>query len=390
MPHFFVQKTSTMNILLCTPAFEVRVVGPAVFSHLFFTTNAQNPTHDCRILTSDTTVETDRIFKLNDNYPPRLAAFNFIFRQVFFYRALRRVQRKFPFDVLIFIDARHGWLSRILFSNDVKIVGLINDYQIVDPFLTMHGTRRRLWFFKYFVRFFEKKAARSLDLIVACSKDLKRRIEVGYGVNSEKVMALFHGFDIEKNPFKARQRPFKMPIKLLFIKSNLRRGAMDILAKALAKLPDVSFVLTIIGPPNSLKSAIERLFSEVPNVELRFIGFANTETVYQEMRSNDILCTPSRDEALGIANAEGLASGISVVSTRVSGIIEVLDGGKNGWLAEPENADDLAEKLKVCIEADPSVSAEKSRLGRLFVEQKFDYQQLNAHFLERCAALFEK
>jgi colanic acid/amylovoran biosynthesis glycosyltransferase len=378
-----------MNILLCTPAFEVRVVGPAVFSHLFFKTNAENLQHDCRILTSDTTIETDRIYKVTDNYPPRLAAFNFIFRQVYFYRALRRVQKKFPFDIVIFIDARHGWLSRILFSKSVKMVGLINDYQIVNPFLTMHGTVRRLWFFRYFVRFFEKKAARSLDLIVACSKDLKQRIELGYGLESDKVLALFHGFDIEKNPFQPRLLPFNSPIKLLFIKSNLRRGAMDILAKALAKLSNFSFVLSVIGPPNSLKSVIENMFSETPNVQLRFIGFADTATVYREMQNNDILCTPSRDEALGIANAEGLASGISVVSTRVSGIIEVLDDGRNGWLAEPENADDLAEKLKNCIEADPSVRAEKSRYGRLFVEQNFDYQRLNALFLERCTALIE-
>ena len=379
-----------MNILLCTPAFEVRVVGPAVFSHLFFTTNAENPQHDCRILTSDTSVETDRIYKVRDDYPPRLAAFNFIFRQIYFYQALRRIQKEFPFDIVLFIDARHGWMSRLLFPKSIKMVGFINDYQTVDPFLAMHGTRRRLWFFRYFVRFFERKAARSLDLIVACSKDLKQRIERGYGVKKEKVLALFHGFEVRKNPFQARLLPFNSPIKLLFIKSNLRRGALDILAKALQKLSDFSFVLTIIGPPNSLKTNIETLFSTISNVELRFIGFADTATVYEEMKTNDILCTPSRDEALGIANAEGLASGISVVSTRVSGIIEVLDDGKNGWLAEPENADDLAEKLKKCIEADPSVRTEKSHAGRLFVEQNFDYRQLNTLFLEKCVALFDK
>jgi glycosyltransferase involved in cell wall biosynthesis len=107
------------------------------------------------------------------------------------------------------------------------------------------------------------------------------------------------------------------------------------------------------------------------------------------MYDNDILCTPSRVESLGIANAEGLATGISVVSTREGGITEVLHYGKNGWLAAPENAEDLAEKLKECIESTPSVSAEKSRNGRLFVEKKFDYKQFNALFLEKCAALLK-
>lgn len=379
-----------MNILLCTASFEVRVVGPAVFSHLFFETNAENPQHDCRILTSNTSVETDKIYKVRDDYPPRLSAFNFIFRQLYFYQALRRVQKDFPFDILIFMDARHGLLARLLFPKSVKMVGFISDYQMVDPFLSMHGTLRRLWFFRYFVRFFEKQAARCLDMITVCSDDLKQRIQRGYGLNPSKILMLFYGFEVKNNPFKPRLEPFNSPVKLLFIKSNLRRGALDIFAKALAKLPNLNFILTLIGPPNSLKNTIESMFSDIPNVKIRFIGFADTTTVYEEMRANDILCTPSRDEALGIANAEGLASGISIVSTRVGGIPEVLDNGKNGWLAEAENADDLAEKLKNCIEADPSVRAEKSRAGRLFVEQNFDYKQLNALFLEKCVALFDK
>jgi colanic acid/amylovoran biosynthesis glycosyltransferase len=378
-----------MNIILCTPAFEIRVVGPAVFSHLFMKTNAANPQLDCRILTSDTSTTSDKIYKIKDNYPPRLSAFNFLFRQVYYYRALKEIKKEFNYDLIIFIDARHAWLSRLLLPKSVKIVGFINDYQVVDPFLSMHGTRRRLWFFKYFVHFFEKKSARSLDLIVACSNDLKQRIERGYGIKSNKILALFHGFEINKNPFTPHLLPFKLPIKLLFIKSNLRRGAIDILIQALIKLPSISFILTVIGTPANLKPTIETMLLNAPNVQLRFIGFADTETVYEEMRLNDILCTPSRDEALGIANAEGLASGISVVSTKVGGIVEVLENGKNGWLAEPENADDLAQKLKECIEAKPSLRLEKSRLGRQFVEKAFDYQQLNTKFLETCASLLK-
>ncbi len=379
-----------MNIILCTPAFDVRVVGPAVFSHLFYKINGENTANDCRILTTDTAQSADRIYKIEDNYPRRLSAFNFIFRQFYFYKGLRKIQKEFPFDIVIFIDARHAWLSRILFPKSIKMVGFINDYQSVSPFLSMHGTQRRLFFFKYFVRFFERKSAQCMDLIVACSNDLKSKLEDGYTLKSEKVLALFHGFELDNNPFRPHLLPFDSPVKLLFIKSNLRRGAMDILVQSLAKLPQYFFVLTVLGAPNSLKKTIENMLLIAPNVQLRFIGFADTKTVYFEMQNNDILCTPSRDEALGIANAEGLASGISVVSTKVGGIPEVLNNGKNGWLAEPENVEDLADTLKKCIEADPSVRAEKSRCGRLFVEERFDYKKLNAQFLDKCAEILNR
>jgi colanic acid/amylovoran biosynthesis glycosyltransferase len=50
-----------------------------------------------------------------------------------------------------------------------------------------------------------------------------------------------------------------------------------------------------------------------------------------------------------MTNIEGLASGISVVTSSAGGIPEVLDDGRNGWMAVPGDARDLAEKLKECI-----------------------------------------
>ncbi|NJN33468.1 MAG: glycosyltransferase family 4 protein, partial [Saprospiraceae bacterium] len=248
---------------------------------------------------------------------------------------------------------------------------------------------RRYIFFRFFVRFFEKKSAQAVDLVVVCSKDLKKRVEKGYNIESHKVYAMFHGFEIMNSTFQPRAQPFEKPVRLLFIKSNLRRGAMDIFSKALAQLMDYQFILTVIGPHISLKSEIEKMLSDAPNVKLNFIGFADTKAVYQEMSSHHILCTPSRDEALGIANAEGLASGIAVVSTRIGGIPEVLDNGKNGWLAEPEDVEDLARTLRECIEASPSVRMEKSLAGRRFVEKHFDFKKINAALLEKCEELLK-
>ena len=104
------------------------------------------------------------------------------------------------------------------------------------------------------------------------------------------------------------------------------------------------------------------------------------------MYNHHVLCIPARHEALGLANVEGLAHGISVVSTHVGGVPEVLDKGNCGWLAEAENPVSLAEALKNCIEADPSVRMAKSRYGRQHVEQFFSKETM----LQKCVALFDK
>jgi colanic acid/amylovoran biosynthesis glycosyltransferase len=375
-----------LKILVCANSFGTRVVGPSVFNQHLFKINADYKDHDVRFLTEDTNVETDKIYAFKARYPRRLVALDFIFRQVDFYRHAKRIHKEFPFDILVFSNLKYGLLSRLLLPKSVKMIGFITEYMTINACLRYHETYRRLFLFR-FSRFFEYLAALKIERISVCSNDLKHRIEAGYGIKSDRISVLYHGFDVDLIEYKSPLNPLNLPIKLLFVKSNLRSGGIDILAKALAQLPEYTFELSVIGPLDSKKAEIDALIKDLPHVNLRFLGIKSQSEVYQEMQENDILCTPSRVESLGIANAEGLASGISVVSTREGGIIEVLENGKNGWLAEPENADDLAKTLKNCIEADPSVRAEKSHLGRLFVEQNFDYRRLNQSFLETCTEL---
>jgi colanic acid/amylovoran biosynthesis glycosyltransferase len=378
-----------MKILFCTGSYKTRVTGPAVVAEQFFSINTTHPQHECHILTNDTPINTDKIHKIKINYPTRLGAFDFLIRQLFYYKEIRILQKTIQFDLIVFCDIRNSLLSRLLLPKSIKIMGIFNDYLTANARLSMHGIRRRYLFFRYFVRFFEQLAARRVDHIVVFSNDLKNRIHSAYKIDLQRFTYLPLGFDVQNIVFKKTTLPFKSPIKLLFIKSNLISGGMDVLTRALAQLQGYTFILTVIGAPDFRKSEIEELIKDSKNIKLRFLGFQSQNDVYKEMQDNDILCTPSRVESLGIANAEGLANGISVVSTREGGITEILDYGKNGWLAEPENAKDLADKLKECIEADPSVRAEKSRNGRLFVEKKFDYKQFNALFLQTCATLLQ-
>jgi colanic acid/amylovoran biosynthesis glycosyltransferase len=377
-----------MKILVCANSFSSHVVGMSVFSQHLFKVNDTYSDHDIRFLTEDTAISTDKIYKFKAHYPRRLVALDFIFRQFSFYHHVRKIRKDFPFDILVFINLKYSLLSCLLLPKSIKTIGFITEYMTLNATLHYHETYRRLFLYR-FACFIERLAARKIDAISVCSQNLKERVVKKYGTNPDKIFVLYLGFDIDLIEFKQRLNPFNQPIKLLFVKSNIRRGAIDILAHALNQLPNYHFILTIIGPTESLKNKINSFFKDVLNVQLNFIGIADAETVYKAMHEHDILCIPSREEALGIANAEGLASGISVVSTREGGIIEVLDNGKNGWLAEPENAEDLAQKLKECIEAPPSVRTEKSRLGRLFVEKHFDYRQLNQAFLETCATLLK-
>ena len=204
-----------------------------------------------------------------------------------------------------------------------------------------------------------------------------------YKCPANKIYTLYQTVDVGEIEF-VPHRAFIAPYKILFVKSYIYYGALDILSKALNQLSDFAFELTVICPLSAYNDAIEELFRNIPNVRLTILGSVGKESLYAQMAVHDILCVPSRVESLGIINIEGLATGISVVSTCEGGIPEVLNEGENGWLAVPENAESLAKALKKCIQADPSVRKQKRINGRRYVEQNFNIKSLVAQFLDMC------
>ena len=102
--------------------------------------------------------------------------------------------------------------------------------------------------------------------------------------------------------------------------------------------------------------------------------------MYEALRSHDIFCVPSYTEAFGVANIEALAHGISVVSSRVGGIPELVGNSNNGWLIESGNVESLAAALVECIE-NPQLRLKKAENGRKFI-QKFSKDEMLRNFVQ--------
>ena len=99
-------------------------------------------------------------------------------------------------------------------------------------------------------------------------------------------------------------------------------------------------------------------------------------------------CVVTEDgNADGIPNVltEAMASGLAVVSTRVSGIPELVDDGVNGLLVQPRDAQALAAAVEQLL-ADPARRAAFAQAGRRKVEQDFNVHveagRLLQHFAE--------
>jgi glycosyltransferase involved in cell wall biosynthesis len=95
-----------------------------------------------------------------------------------------------------------------------------------------------------------------------------------------------------------------------------------------------------------------------------------TTKVADWLRQIDIFVLPSLSEALSNSLMEAMACGCCVVASRVGGNPELIDDGKNGFLFNVGDADDLALRLKTLI-IDDTMRRKFAAAGRETILNQF-------------------
>ena len=369
-----------MKIVFCTNAFENVTNGPVRFANSILEINERFPEHELRILTEDVSDERlaslRYVHKVPVKIPRLLKPLGQILRWFIYYRHVKTLEKSFDFDVLVYINSFNGtWASLV---SDKPTVGMIND----EKNMLAHWGNfewKSLWFKRFAFQQFERLSAKKHQLVIANSEFLQDRIRKTYQLPASKVTKLYKTIPLDGIEFNP-QRAFGNPIKVLFVKADYLVGQLPLVAAALKKLPQYSFLLTVIGPEPWFTSHVRSFFENISNVQLDYQGPQPQARVYEALRSHDIFCVPSYTEAFGVANIEALAHGISVVSSRVGGIPEVVDNGNNGWLIESGNVESLAVALVECIE-NPQLRLKKAENGRKFI-QKFSKDEMLRNFVQ--------
>lgn len=368
------------NIVVCSTIYDTRVVGGYHFPHQILELNNQSDTYKIWILTEDLVEKGGQrneiletyIRKVNYKYPSLLFPLTHFLHNWVYYRAICRFQKEQKIDAIIFNQACYSVLSRILLPKNIAMAGIVHDTDSLKLEISSHFSLKSFLFHFFTKRPLETLANYMLDYTIANSKYIHDLILKKRKIAATRIWLLYLSIDVMKIPFQPQTWIHQKEdiIKVLFIKLGFVTGGLEDLIKALGILP-YRFQLTIVGPDAAVLPKIKGWAALNLNVLLSFKGALNQQEALSEMSSNHILCIPSRNEALGLANVEGLASGISVVSTTVGGIPEVLDEGKCGWLAEPLNPVSLANALRDCIESSSKTRSDKNFYGRAYVERLF-------------------
>ena len=100
---------------------------------------------------------------------------------------------------------------------------------------------------------------------------------------------------------------------------------------------------------NNLENLVKKLNL---NKYVSFIGMVPNETVPEYMVASDVFVLPSLSEGFPTVILEAMASGIPIVATKVRGVPEIIKDGENGFLVEPRNSEEIAEKVLLLLNKD--------------------------------------
>ncbi len=91
-------------------------------------------------------------------------------------------------------------------------------------------------------------------------------------------------------------------------------------------------------------------------VDTHYLGIIEDESMLANAYSAaDVFVAPSEQENLSNAVVEAMACGTPCVAFRVGGMEDLIDHGRNGFLAEPMDAEDLARCIREVLDATAAV-----------------------------------
>lgn len=187
------------------------------------------------------------------------------------------------------------------------------------------------------------------------------------------------GIDLTEFPFsECGSSPVFFLASRLLITKGLRTyfEAAEIVKK---KYPEARFLLAGDFDPNpdGIREAELEQYAKEGNIE--YLGLV--KDMKNALKSCTVFVLPSYyREGIPHAILEAMSTGRAIITTNAPGCKETVNG-KNGFLIEPRNSEQLAEKMIWMVEH-PEEVKQMGVESRKYAEEKFDVEKVNRVMLE--------
>ena len=224
------------------------------------------------------------------------------------------------------------------------------------------------------------------DIVTTVSKENASCLKI-LGFNKEVVIIPNGFFSSKSFPLKMKdvRSQLSLPIdkKIILTVGYLgeikgQKYLIDAMAKVKEKYPDV---LCLIIGEGELKKKLETQIKTLGLQEnVNLLGYKKNEEINEWINATDIFVLASLGEGYPNVMNECLACGKPFIGSRVGAIPDIISDDNIGYLCEPKNSEDLAEKI---------VSALPKKWDAEYIinfAQKLNYDYVAKQYLE----IFEK
>jgi len=253
-----------------------------------------------------------------------------------------------------------------------------------EPYSRLNPNEKFMVSFNWFLRIFEERMLEKSNKIIAVSEFTRRELHQYYKVKDQKIHVIHNGVDINK--FKPEDNKSKAKKELGFKPDDItilsvgrlyaRKGLFTLIESMPAvvrKFPHAKFIVSGKGQSNEMKKLV--MHAEKLGVinNIVFTGYYPDAKLPRLYQTADVFAFSTFYENLPFAVLEALSTGLPVVTTNVGGIPEMIENGKNGFLVQPFNSGELADRILYCLEH-RQTAAEMAFWARKIIEERFDWR----------------
>jgi colanic acid/amylovoran biosynthesis glycosyltransferase len=233
------------------------------------------------------------------------------------------------------------------------------------------------------------------DLFLPVSESWRTRL-IEHGCDPTRTRVHRMGVDLERFPFRPLSHAAGQPLRVLTIGRMIEKKGIAYGLRAVAELrarqAPVRYTVVGDGPE---RRALEALAGQLELTDIvSFLGWQDQRAVAQLMRKSDVLLAPSVTDAHGdqegipVTLMEAMATGMPVVSTRHSGIPELIEDETSGFLAAERDVPGLVNALQR-LGQDPGLATRIGRAARARIAVEFDVQLLNRRLISHYEELLK-
>lgn len=158
--------------------------------------------------------------------------------------------------------------------------------------------------------------------------------------------------------------------RVLFVGRAVYWKGGDLLIRAAARLAQKGIPVHLVFAGDGPERVRWEHLAREQNVKATFLGWIGGERLSEEYARATVLVLPSRGdprvsvESLGLVLVEAMLHGTPVIASRLGGPAEIVEEERTGLLFEPENTEDLANKLAWILQH-PERARQMGEQGRI-------------------------